>query len=189
MFLTKKFNLGLTLMLFCILLSACGPSPEELAATSAAETAAAATSTSTMTPTSTPISTPTATQVPPTKNPTSTPKPPTPTIEPMPGLLSEGILVVYDGKKCKASTPPELSPGEYTVIFRKDNEEKYILEAELLLQGKTFQDLVNAQVVPGRYWGRPSWLAYYRTTSPPLFMYACDYQIGIHLIGHRELNL
>jgi len=39
MLLTKKCNLGLTLMLFCILLSACGPSPEELAAASSAETA------------------------------------------------------------------------------------------------------------------------------------------------------
>ena len=55
--LTKKFNIGLVLMLFCILLSACGPSPEELAATSAAETSAAATSTPTSTPvpTSTPM--------------------------------------------------------------------------------------------------------------------------------------
>jgi hypothetical protein len=59
MFLTKKFNLGLTLMLFFILLSACGPSPEELAATSAAETVAAATSTPTITPTPKPTNTPT----------------------------------------------------------------------------------------------------------------------------------
>lgn len=76
MFLTKKFNLGLTLMLFCILLSACGPSPEELAATSAAETAAAATNTPTITPTMTPT-------------PTSTP---TPTPTPVPYDLS--VLVV-----------------------------------------------------------------------------------------------
>jgi len=70
MFLTKKFNLVLTLMLFCILLSACGPSPEELAATSAAETAAAATNTPI--PSSTPIPTkiPTLTPIP-----TSTPLP------------------------------------------------------------------------------------------------------------------
>ena len=52
MFLTKKFNLGTILMLFCILLSACGPSPEEQSATAAVLTAAAATSTPTITPTS-----------------------------------------------------------------------------------------------------------------------------------------
>jgi len=70
MFLTKKFNLGLILMLFCILLSACGLSPEELAATSSAETAAAAS------PTPLPTSTPTPTFTPtPTPTPTLTPTP------------------------------------------------------------------------------------------------------------------
>ena len=72
MFLTKIFNLGLVLMLFCLLLSACGPSPEELAATSAAETAAAATSTPTITPTSTSLPTPTPS---PTATPTPVPDP------------------------------------------------------------------------------------------------------------------
>jgi len=68
MFLTKKFYLLLTLMLFSILLSSCGLSPEELVATSAAETAEAATNTpsptSTSPPTSTPKPTPTPTKIP-----------------------------------------------------------------------------------------------------------------------------
>lgn len=59
--LLKKVYLGLVLILLCCLLSACGPSPEDLAATSAAETKAAATNTplptSTLSPTSTPIPT------------------------------------------------------------------------------------------------------------------------------------
>ena len=61
-FLSKRFYLGLFLMLVCILLSACGPSLEERVATAIAETAAAATSTPI--PTSTPEPTPTATPVP-----------------------------------------------------------------------------------------------------------------------------
>lgn len=44
-FLSKRFYFVLLLILFCILLGSCGPSPEELAATSAAQTAAAATNT------------------------------------------------------------------------------------------------------------------------------------------------
>ena len=44
-FLSNRLNLGLALMLFCILLSACGPSPEEQVATAAALTAAAASQT------------------------------------------------------------------------------------------------------------------------------------------------
>jgi hypothetical protein len=58
----KIFRIELALLLLAIILSACGPSPEELVATSAAETAAAATSTPTITPTST--STPTPTPIP-----------------------------------------------------------------------------------------------------------------------------
>jgi hypothetical protein len=64
----KKIRLGLAILFISLLLSACGPSPEELAATSAAETAAAATNTPI------PTSTPKATQTP-TPTPTITPKP------------------------------------------------------------------------------------------------------------------
>lgn len=60
----KKPSIGLVLTLFCILLSSCGPSPEELAATSAAETAAAALSIPTIIPTFTPTPTPTPTPEP-----------------------------------------------------------------------------------------------------------------------------
>ncbi len=59
---TRKFHLLLVLILFANILSACGPSPEEMEATSVAETAAAATSTPTSTPI--PTATPTPTPVP-----------------------------------------------------------------------------------------------------------------------------
>jgi len=63
MFKYRRIDLFLVLLLFCLfILSACGPSPEELAATSAAETAAAATKTPK--PTTTPTFTPTPTQTP-----------------------------------------------------------------------------------------------------------------------------
>jgi formylglycine-generating enzyme required for sulfatase activity len=64
------------LFFLVILLSACGPSKEELAATSAAETIAAASPTPTNTPTPTPTFTPTPTPTPtPTNTPTPTPLP------------------------------------------------------------------------------------------------------------------
>jgi len=83
MFKYKRIDLFIALLLFCILLSACGPSPEELAATSAAETAAAATSTPTITPTYTPTTPPTATNTP---VPSDTPKP-TLTPTPAPDII------------------------------------------------------------------------------------------------------
>ena len=68
----KISNLGLILIVFCILFSACGPSLEEQAATSAVLTTAAATNTplpsATPVPTSTPR--PTSTPIPVTKTPT-----------------------------------------------------------------------------------------------------------------------
>ena len=76
MFKIKRIDLFLVLILFCLfLMSACGPSPEELAATAIAETAAIATNIPTITLTPTPLPTPTET---PTLTPTLTPIPPTP---------------------------------------------------------------------------------------------------------------
>jgi formylglycine-generating enzyme required for sulfatase activity len=70
------------LTVISVLLSACGPNKEELAATSAAETIAAASPTPTITPTYTPTVTPTPTNTP---TPTTIPSPtPTPTLTPTP---------------------------------------------------------------------------------------------------------
>lgn len=71
-FSTKKLTIALIILLFGSLLSACGPSADELAATYVAQTAAAVTNTPTVIPTSTPI--PTSTLPPtPTETPTITP--------------------------------------------------------------------------------------------------------------------
>jgi len=97
---TKRFNPGLVLILICILLSACGPSPEELAATSKAEAAAAATSTPTIKPTYTPTTPLTATNTP---IPSNTPKP-TLTPTPAPDII--------DGPKTFWLVWPAYSPIE-----------------------------------------------------------------------------
>jgi hypothetical protein len=140
MFLTKRFNLGFVLMLYCILLPACGPSPEELAATSAAETAAAATSTFTITPTTT------LTSIPPTA--TSTPS-----YGPLPGLIPKGIILTFTGDECTGSGPIEVKPGEYTIVLRNLTEKSNSIYVAYLLEGKTYQDLVKAQ-------GKPDWVVY-----------------------------
>ena len=90
MFISKRFSLVMMMTLFCILLSACGPSPEEQSETVAAQTASAATNTPAATPTSTtvPTSTPTPTI-------TNTPTPThTPTI--MPTFSPETLNILAD---------------------------------------------------------------------------------------------
>jgi len=97
----KRIDLLFVLLLFCLfLLSACGPSPEEQAATAAAQTSAAATSTPNITPTYTPTTLPTATNIP---VPSDTPQPtltPTPSAEIIDGPKSwEGFPIHPDTVK------------------------------------------------------------------------------------------
>jgi len=136
MFLIKRFNLGLVLMLFCILLSACGPSPEELASTSAAEIAATATSTPTISPTFTP----TPTQVPPTATATST-------STPVP-LLCEGVEgncveFRFQPDKCRRVGPEIVPAGKITLIFSNYTSYDAGIDLEILDEGKTFKDMLR----------------------------------------------
>lgn len=68
----RKFKVGYALLIGLFLFTACGPSPEELEATSAAETKSAASSTPTFSPADTAVPTPTLT---PSPEPSSTPLP------------------------------------------------------------------------------------------------------------------
>jgi hypothetical protein len=139
----KRSILGLILILLSIIFTACGPSPEELTATAAA----AATSTFTIT------TVPSATPIPPSATPTSIPtKPPTPTMEPLPGSMPEGILVTFK-YKCDFSGPTELSPGEYTFILIDDGKVNGSLYVTNLIPGKTTQDLLNhPNMKDGTWW-------------------------------------
>ena len=93
MFLTKRFNLGLILMLFCILLPACGLSPEELEATSVAETAATA-----------------------TPNKHQSPEPTLTQIEPTPGQLLLVTSTEDSGPNTLRQALLDAQPGD-TIIF------------------------------------------------------------------------
>jgi len=104
-------------------------------------------------PTSTPIPTSTPTHIPPTATPTSIPPtaPPTPTLGPLPGLVPEGIVITYTGKECTSSGPTELPPGEYTFVLRYKTNEGHMVYVGNLIEGKTFDEVVEKQAKPGRY--------------------------------------
>ena len=156
--LNKKSNINLFVILLVIGLSACGNSPEEFAATSAAETVSAATITYTNTPTST------KTPIPPTATSTSIPtKPPTPTMESLSGAMPEGIVITFSKSfsgKCKINGPTELAPGDYSFVLGLEDSRSGDftdlghLEVSYLIDGKTSQDLLNhPNMKNGSWWG------------------------------------
>ena len=155
-----KHIVHLGILISFLALSGCGLSIDQKEATSIALTAAAATSTYTLTPD------PTSTPLPPTTTPTSTPtaKPPTETIEPLPGILPEGIIVTYKGgSSCTIDGPAELAPGEYTFVLiqppPKINELGIPvgghLDVQLLIDGNTTRDLLDhPNYQQGTWWSQ-----------------------------------
>jgi len=79
----------------------------------------------------------------------------------LPGAIPEGIVVTFSKTgECTVSGPTELPPGEYTYVLRDLSSVRHALIISYLLEGKTFQDLLDMQVVPGRYWPKPDWVVY-----------------------------
>jgi len=90
----------------------------------------------------------------PTSIPTNTPKP---TATPL--ALVEAIEVTFDGNECIVTGPTELPVGEYDFILKDLSEENVRLWVSLLLDGKTFQDLVDLhEWESGVHWDKPSWV-------------------------------
>jgi hypothetical protein len=124
-------RLSLTLCLFCLLLAACGPSSENLAATMAVETIeakiAAYTPTNTVTPTTTETLTPTAT-VTPTATETSTPLPPTATLTPEPIAAPAGVeaVIAYSGPGKVYYKVAELQPGEELYFIGRSEDGEWL---------------------------------------------------------------
>lgn len=141
----KKTSTTLFAALLVILLgNSCGPSQAELDA-SATGTAAAQFATQTAeAPTSTPIPTRTPTAIPPTATSIPPTVPPTPTLETLPGLVPEGIVVTFNkNETCTISGPTELPAGEYTFILRTQGDILGFLHLSYPIDGKTTQDFLN----------------------------------------------
>ena len=90
---------------------------------------------------------------------TPTPIPPTPTLGPLPGSVPEGIILSSKGKKCTVSGPTELPTGDVTFVLRDLSELDQTFYVGYFTMGYTFQDLIDLQGTPGRFWSpKPKWL-------------------------------
>ena len=79
--------------------------------------------------------------------PTATPIPPTPI-----------IVVAADGNGCTVSGPTELPTGEHLIALKVLTTRPQTLYVSHLLDGKTYQDVLDYQGGPGKYKEQPSWL-------------------------------
>ena len=98
---------------------------------------------------------PSAQPIPPTPTSTSLPTPtPTPTSLPTP----TPIVVTFDGNECTVSGPTELPTGEHSFLLKDLSGQRQVLYVGHLLDGKTFQDLLDRQSEPGEYVPKVSWV-------------------------------
>ena len=89
----------------------------------------------------------------PTLMPTDTSIPPTSGPEP--------IVVTFDGKGCTVTGPAEVPRGNYPFIWNDMTEEQDTsFYPTRILDGSTFQDLLDLQSVPGEYIPKQQTLVY-----------------------------
>jgi len=88
--------------------------------------------------------------------PSAQPIPPTPTSTSLP--TPTPIVVTFDGNECTVSGPTELPTGEHSFLVKDLSGQGQYLYVSRLLDGKTFQDLLDLQSEPGEYVPKPSWV-------------------------------
>jgi hypothetical protein len=58
-----------------------------------------------------------------------------------------------------------LPPGDVSFVLLNPNRGTQNLYVSYLLDGHTFQDLIDFQGRPGRYWPKPDWVEYARAIA------------------------
>ena len=126
---------------------------------------------------------PTATKVTPTKivKPTNTDLPPTST----PHTID--FEVTFDGNGCTVSGPTEVPIGDYSFLLNNTSGRRVKLVVGQLLDGHTFQDLVDLQTEPGDNFMIESWMSkpFYYTKDHKIYTVSLD-EAGEHSIAISE---
>jgi len=128
---------------------------------------------------------PTATKVTPTKTLkptiTNTPKLTNTDFPPTSTPHAIDFEVTFDGNGCTVSGPTEVPIGEYSFLLNNLGGRRVILGVTQLLDGHTFQDLVDLQAEPGDNFAIEYWMSkpFYYTKDHKIYTVSLD-EAGEH---------
>ena len=88
-----------------------------------------------------------------------TPLPPTQTAL-LPTQLPQTFKATFDGIECTHSGPTEVSVGEYSFLLENLSDENLGLWTGQILDGHVYQDMLDLQSEPGKYFRKPDWFVY-----------------------------
>lgn len=90
------------------------------------------------------------------------------------------IEVTFNGNGCAVSGLTDLPPGDHSFLFKDMTEEEMVLYVYRIVDGHTFQDMVDAQSEPGDLTPYPDWVR-----QQPLVDQTWDEALGgeVHTFG------
>ena len=95
--------------------------------------------------------------------------------------------VTFDGNGCTVSGPTEVPIGDYSFLLNNVSSRRVKLIVAQLLDGHTFQDLVDLQTEPGDTYGIEPWMSqpFYYTKDHKIYTVSLD-EAGEHAIVISE---
>ena len=92
--------------------------------------------------------------------------------------------VTFDGNGCTVSGPTEVPTGDYSFLLNNTSDRRVKLVVGQLLDGHTFQDLVDLQTEPGDTFGIEPWMSkpFYYTKDHKIYTVSLD-EAGEHVIS------
>ena len=79
----------------------------------------------------------------------------------------ETPTVTFEGDGCSYSGPTELRTGDHSIVFKDLSDQNQDLWADRIRDGHTYQDYLDLQSEPGKYFPKPSWVSSVNIPSVP----------------------
>jgi len=71
--------------------------------------------------------------------------------------IPQTFKATFDGIECTHSGPTEVSVGEYSFLLENLSDENLGLWTGQILDGHVYQDMLDLQSEPGKYFRKPDW--------------------------------